>query len=213
MHSFLLLVPPPGLPLIFFLTYFTTLLHDLFAFSLRFKITLEAQTAAMQRQDETPVTYLNKGEWFWASSTHTTTTTKRAKCSSLPFFFFFPFCSPSVSRTTLAILCRILCLLLPLLFSLSPFPPHSHLVSISSGRSGLEFLIVFTIVAKNLLFMYLFSPSFLPTTTSSTTNRSILHSSTRRYGRIRRRHHKCDQGYLPRCITSETGSAVLEFLA
>ena len=29
--------------------------------SLRFKITLEAQTAAMQRQEETPVTYLNKG--------------------------------------------------------------------------------------------------------------------------------------------------------
>ncbi|KAF9932610.1 grainyhead-like [Linnemannia zychae] len=32
--------------------------------SLRFKITLEAQTAAMQRQDETPVTYLNKGQFY-----------------------------------------------------------------------------------------------------------------------------------------------------
>ncbi|KAG0265345.1 grainyhead-like, partial [Linnemannia exigua] len=34
---------------------------------LRFKITLEAQTAAMQRQDETPVTYLNKGELSFES--------------------------------------------------------------------------------------------------------------------------------------------------
>ncbi|KAF9273263.1 grainyhead-like [Linnemannia elongata] len=32
--------------------------------NLRFKITLEAQTAAMQRQDETPVTYLNKGQFY-----------------------------------------------------------------------------------------------------------------------------------------------------
>ncbi|KAG0042917.1 grainyhead-like, partial [Gryganskiella cystojenkinii] len=31
---------------------------------LRFKITLEAQTAAMQRQEETPVTYLNKGQFY-----------------------------------------------------------------------------------------------------------------------------------------------------
>ncbi|CAO3573560.1 unnamed protein product [Mortierella alpina] len=32
--------------------------------NLRFKISLEAQTAAMQRQDETPVTYLNKGQFY-----------------------------------------------------------------------------------------------------------------------------------------------------
>ncbi|KAI8594381.1 hypothetical protein EDD21DRAFT_449419 [Dissophora ornata] len=32
--------------------------------NLRFRITLEAQTAAMQRQDETPVTYLNKGQFY-----------------------------------------------------------------------------------------------------------------------------------------------------
>ncbi|KAF9090414.1 grainyhead-like [Mortierella sp. AM989] len=32
--------------------------------SLRFRISLEAQTAAMQRQDETPVTYLNKGQFY-----------------------------------------------------------------------------------------------------------------------------------------------------
>ncbi|GJJ68620.1 transcription factor CP2 and related proteins [Entomortierella parvispora] len=32
--------------------------------NLRFKITLEAQTAAMQRQEETPVTYLNKGQFY-----------------------------------------------------------------------------------------------------------------------------------------------------
>ncbi|GJJ75998.1 transcription factor CP2 and related proteins [Entomortierella parvispora] len=32
--------------------------------SLRFKVTLEAQTAAMQRQGETPVTYLNKGQFY-----------------------------------------------------------------------------------------------------------------------------------------------------
>jgi hypothetical protein len=29
--------------------------------SLRFKVTLDAQTAAMQHQGDTPVTYLNKG--------------------------------------------------------------------------------------------------------------------------------------------------------
>lgn len=32
--------------------------------SLRFKVTLEAQTAAMQRQGEIPVTYLNKGQYY-----------------------------------------------------------------------------------------------------------------------------------------------------
>ncbi|KAF9896028.1 hypothetical protein BX616_008288, partial [Lobosporangium transversale] len=32
--------------------------------SMRFKVTLEAQTAAMQRQDETSVTYLNKGQFY-----------------------------------------------------------------------------------------------------------------------------------------------------
>ncbi|KAF9411833.1 grainyhead-like, partial [Entomortierella beljakovae] len=32
--------------------------------NLRFRISLEAQTAAMQRQDETPVTYLNKGQFY-----------------------------------------------------------------------------------------------------------------------------------------------------
>ncbi|KAF9197793.1 grainyhead-like, partial [Haplosporangium sp. Z 27] len=34
------------------------------ASNLRFRISLEAQTAAMQRQDETPVTYLNKGQFY-----------------------------------------------------------------------------------------------------------------------------------------------------
>ncbi|KAF9193586.1 grainyhead-like [Haplosporangium sp. Z 767] len=37
-------------------------IRDLLQSLLRFRITLEAQTAAMQRQDETPVTYLNKGK-------------------------------------------------------------------------------------------------------------------------------------------------------
>ncbi|KAF9161564.1 grainyhead-like [Actinomortierella ambigua] len=32
--------------------------------NLRYRITLKAQTAAMQRQDETPVTYLNKGQHY-----------------------------------------------------------------------------------------------------------------------------------------------------
>ncbi|KAG0201596.1 grainyhead-like [Mortierella sp. GBA30] len=32
--------------------------------NLRIKISLEAQTAALQRQDETPVTYLNKGQFY-----------------------------------------------------------------------------------------------------------------------------------------------------
>ena len=31
---------------------------------LRFKVTMEAQTAAMQRQGETPVTYLNNGQLY-----------------------------------------------------------------------------------------------------------------------------------------------------
>ncbi|KAG0330792.1 grainyhead-like [Podila horticola] len=34
---------------------------------LRYKVTLEAQTAAMQRQEETPVTYLNKGQFYTVS--------------------------------------------------------------------------------------------------------------------------------------------------
>ncbi|KAF9944116.1 grainyhead-like, partial [Mortierella alpina] len=35
--------------------------------SLRFKVTLDAQTAAMQHQGDTPVTYLNKGQFYTVS--------------------------------------------------------------------------------------------------------------------------------------------------